>query len=361
MSVITRTARRYPRRAALAGLLAAVFYVLIFIYPFVEISLKLMHIPSAVITLLALIPFAGSIINHYVPGSIGRAASRISYTLTGAMLLYSLVRLACELVSWVAFSENSDIWPLQWALKITAVIWGFSLYNAQRLRTKTINISSPKISRPYKIIQISDVHLGSRHQAFLPRVLKEVKKSEPELLLITGDFIDMDGITEAHLEPLKSVNCPIYFIIGNHERYVDLNTILRNLSRTGVNILRNETAHWNEIQLIGIDDAESKRKVARELPGIQRNTEMFQLLMYHRPDGFKFAAESGIDLMLCGHTHNGQVIPVNFLVKRVFKRIMGVYKHGNSTLYVSPGTGTWGPVMRLGSRNEVTKILLGPG
>jgi predicted MPP superfamily phosphohydrolase len=80
--------------------------------------------------------------------------------------------------------------------------------------------------------------------------------------------------------------------------------------------------------------------------------------MYHRPDGLEAAAEAGLDLMLSGHTHNGQIYPFSLLVRSQFSRICGRYQQGDTTLYVSPGTGTWGPVMRLGSANEVTLIEL---
>ena len=72
------------------------------------------------------------------------------------------------------------------------------------------------------------------------------------------------------------------------------------------------------------------------------------------------AARSGIDLMLCGHTHNGQIVPFHWLVKRYFPRIAGRYEAGATVLYVSPGTGTWGPTMRLGSSNEITVFDLSP-
>ena len=72
------------------------------------------------------------------------------------------------------------------------------------------------------------------------------------------------------------------------------------------------------------------------------------------------AARAGVELMLSGHTHNGQIVPFNVVVRRVFARICGRYDHGGTVLYVSPGTGTWGPVMRLGSKNEITEIVLEP-
>ncbi|MCP4830151.1 MAG: metallophosphoesterase, partial [Proteobacteria bacterium] len=81
---------------------------------------------------------------------------------------------------------------------------------------------------------------------------------------------------------------------------------------------------------------------------------------YHRPWGLGAAAEAGVDLMISGHTHNGQIVPFNLVVKRVFKRSIGLFRQGTTHLYVSPGTGTWGPIMRLGSRGEITLYKVQP-
>ena len=112
------------------------------------------------------------------------------------------------------------------------------------------------------------------------------------------------------------------------------------------------------LQITGIDDAEARDQVARELPAFKPDNERFQILLYHRPDGADAAANWGAHLMLTGHTHRGQVFPFYYLVKRVFPNIYGRYQAPGFTLYVSPGTGTWGPVMRLGSRCEITLIRL---
>ena len=80
------------------------------------------------------------------------------------------------------------------------------------------------------------------------------------------------------------------------------------------------------------------------------------MLLYHRPDGFEAAAAHGIPLMLAGHTHAGQIIPFNYLTRRVYPRLVGLFELDGARMYVSPGTGTWGPVLRLGSRSEITRL-----
>jgi predicted MPP superfamily phosphohydrolase len=125
-------------------------------------------------------------------------------------------------------------------------------------------------------------------------------------------------------------------------------------------VLRTRAITHGAVQLIGIDDSEHPAQVKRELAKLDIDPSRFVLLLYHRPYGLSAAAAAGVDLMISGHTHNGQIVPFNFVVGRVFKRLVGLFSEGLTHLYVSPGTGTWGPVMRLGSRGEVTLFEIQP-
>ena len=104
--------------------------------------------------------------------------------------------------------------------------------------------------------------------------------------------------------------------------------------------------------------ADARNQVAREISRLEPLPDRYRVLLYHRPDGAEDAASWGAHLMLCGHTHNGQIVPFNYVVRRVFERICGRYEIDGLVLYVSPGTGTWGPVLRLGSRSEIGMIHL---
>lgn len=359
-NALSSAVKKYPVRTTITLTLVAIVYVLLFVLPLVEISQKLMPLPAALISLLAAAPILGRMSFEYWPNEKSRFISRIVMTWAGICFLYGCIRLLTNLIGAVIGLEEHSLWDLKAALAVGFVLTLYSIANALNLRVKELRFTSKKLTRSYNLVQISDVHLGSRSPKFLPRILSKVKPLSPDLLLITGDFIDMNGITEEDLTSFQNLDCPVYFIIGNHERYIDLDDVLKTLANSGINILRNRSEQWQELEIIGIDDAERKDKVKRELPGIERQKDLYQILMYHRPDGFSFAAEEQIDLMLCGHTHNGQIIPFNFLVKRVFKRIHGLYTVAGKHLYVSPGTGTWGPVMRLGSKNEITQIILSP-
>jgi len=226
---------------------------------------------------------------------------------------------------------------------------------------KTIRFSSPALKTPVRFVQITDVHIGSRSKLFLEVVVAKINKLDPDFVCITGDFIDATGVPSSDLQSLASLDVPIYFSIGNHEKYEDLGDILERLTSLGVHVLRNAmTCYRDDLQVIGIDDMDDAMQVGRQLQKIDVDPDAFSLLLYHRPRGLESAAEAGVDLMISGHTHNGQIMPFNFAVRKVFDKVKGMYRHGKARLYVSQGTGTWGPVMRVGTLSEITLFELEP-
>lgn len=243
---------------------------------------------------------------------------------------------------------------------LTAALAAYSVWNAHSPSVVKVQLSSNKLTTPLRFAQITDVHIGSRSTEFLERVMRQVNALDIEFLCITGDFIDAPGISEDKLSALRSCPVPIYFSIGNHERYEDLDDILQRLATLGVEVLRSQSTRHGPVQIIGIDDSERSAQVERELANITIDATCFVLLLYHRPRGLLAAADAGIDLMISGHTHNGQIVPFNLVVGRVFEQTVGLFRHNQTQLYVSPGTGTWGPVMRLGSRGEVTLFEIQP-
>jgi predicted MPP superfamily phosphohydrolase len=236
------------------------------------------------------------------------------------------------------------------------IVGGFvGLIVAITPRVKKIVLHSKKISTPLRFVQITDVHIGSRSKMFLERVIFSVNRLNPDFLCITGDFIDATNVPESDLCSLKSLSCPIYFCLGNHEKYEDLEQIIQRLKNLGVHVLQSDALHFrDDVQILGIDDMEDSLQVEKELPNIQLDADALKILLYHRPQGLEAARDAGIDLTLSGHTHNGQIFPFNFAVNRVFNRTKGMYQLGDARQYVSQGTGTWGPVMRLGTTSEIT-------
>jgi predicted MPP superfamily phosphohydrolase len=284
-----------------------------------------------------------------------RAAADIWLGISPLVLCLVLLVELPILLNWLA--PGMAAWLV---LAVAIALTVFSVANAIFPSVVTVQLSSQKLKHPLRFVQISDVHIGSRSQRFLEHVIARVNALEPDFLCITGDFIDATGIGEDQLSALKEVSGPTYFTIGNHERYEDLEDIVQRLRNLGVNVLRNATLHEEHLQVIGIDDMEDHRQVERELARIDIHHHKFVLLLYHRPWGHEAAAAAGVDLMLSGHTHNGQIMPFNLVVNRVFEKAWGLFREDDTHLYVSAGTGTWGPTMRLGTRGEITLFEVSP-
>ena len=248
----------------------------------------------------------------------------------------------------------------QLVLLATTIVGLYGLKKAWDPDVVEVPLTSSKLNRRVRFAQISDVHIGSRTIRFLHHIIRRVNQSQAEFLCITGDFIDQPGIGADKLAVLKDFQGPIYYCIGNHERYEDLADIVHRLESLGVEVLRNRTVEVDGIQFIGIDDHESAGQVARVLPFIDVNPDVYSILLYHRPQGLEAAARHGIDLKLSGHTHAGQIVPFHIAVNRVFEYTRGLYQLDDTWLYVNEGTGTWGPTLRLGTRSEITVFNLEP-
>lgn len=232
--------------------------------------------------------------------------------------------------------------------------------NANRLHNLFLNIKDHRIAKPTRLVQISDVHIGSRTPKFLEKVVDRVREHKPDLVLITGDLLDLSNVNANSLNALKRIEVPVYMCIGNHERYVDFENALNSIKANNVIVLRDEATIAGDIQLIGIDDLDKPDHVGEVLRELKLSPDHFSVVLYHRPDGWSHVKQHELPLMLAGHTHNGQVWPFKWLVKLQYPEICGTYEAETESatlrLHVSSGTGTWGPTFRLGTRCEVTVI-----
>ena len=351
----------WTRRRILFITVVLVISALMFAYPVWHIS-QWLKLPNWLSILFTLGTFSSQIISRIV---LRNRTDSIAYFLRrGADLLLGIgplllitTLLADILISWF----NAPAFILARLIMAVCTLAGFyGVLKARNPEVVNVALNSPKLKSPIRFAQISDVHIGSRSKLFLERVMQQVVNQQPEFLCITGDFIDQPNISADQLKSLNSYNGPIYFCIGNHERYEDLDAIVRRLESLNVQVLRNKSVSKNGIQFIGIDDMEHISQVATQLPNFDIQHNHYVILLYHRPHGLEAAAEHGVDLMLSGHTHNGQIIPFNFAVKKIFTRAKGLHEYDKALLYVNEGTGTWGPAMRLGTRSEITLFEISP-
>ena len=233
----------------------------------------------------------------------------------------------------------------------------FGLFNARKIKIKKLEISSNTIDSNLSFVFISDVHIGSNSPKRLEKIIPMINQLNPKFLLIGGDLIDSSSFKIEDLSSMIKIKCPIYFVTGNHEYYIqNFKHHLDNFHKHNIRILNNEAVIHEGINLIGINDnltIEQKKTIYIDLS----KKNKFNLLAVHQPSLWKLV-KNDVDLMLSGHTHNGQIFPFNLLVKIKFPQIYGLYQEKNNKLYVSSGISTWGPKIRIGSQNELVHINL---
>ena len=256
-----------------------------------------------------------------------------------------------------SFSSISEKYIGVMSLLIIMMISIYGMFNARKVLLKKINVETSKINKNYNIIFISDVHLGTNTSKHLSKILSKIKTLEYDFLLIGGDLIDSSSFKLNDLNLLNNIKKDIYFVNGNHEYYLkDFKNKIEQLKKFKIKVLKNSSKQINEINIIGIDDLQSKFSKISFVEKLNKKN-LFNLVLSHKPDIWDNIKNKS-DLMLSGHTHNGQIFPFNFLVKLKFKFIYGIYEYKKSKLYVSSGAGCWGPKLRIGSSNEIVNIHL---
>ncbi|MCJ7542761.1 MAG: metallophosphoesterase [Desulfobacterales bacterium] len=247
------------------------------------------------------------------------------------------------------------------------VIYGY--FEALHIRTEHVTVKTSKIPEKigrFRVVQISDVHLGLIvGRSRLKRILRQVKDARPDILVSTGDLVDgqMDDL-EALTDMFQNIPAKYgkFAITGNHEFYAGLDRALAFTEKAGFTMLRGEgITVSNLLNVAGVDDPARKRYgpdcAASEKALLEKMPrEKFTLFLKHQPV-INSESLGMFDLQLSGHTHKGQIFPFNLVTKLYYRMHTGLTKvNGNALLYVSRGSGTWGPPVRFLSSPEVTVI-----
>src|SRR5262245_9438527 len=239
---------------------------------------------------------------------------------------------------------------------------------------RRVEIELARWPRPldgFRVVQISDVHIGPiLGRGFAELLVRRVNALDPDLVAITGDLVDGDAeLLAADVAPLAGLRARhgVYFVTGNHDHYSGARAWSAAVAGLGIRVLRNERVELRSrgaaFDLVGVDDHRGNafgegggEDLGRALAG--RDAARPAILLAHDPSTFKRAASLGIDLQLSGHTHGGQIWPFEWLVRLAIPFVAGLYRRGGATLYVSRGTGFWGPPMRLRAPAEIGEIVL---
>lgn len=228
-----------------------------------------------------------------------------------------------------------------------------SAANARSFEVKRIKIKFPV---KLKAVHLSDLHIGTVHdEKYLAKVVDRVNALEPDLIFITGDITSGAPLPETGLfDALGKLKARTFMVTGNHELYEGIEVIQKLLANTKVELLRDQRVQMSGYSVFGLDYGQEQGMTSARK--IEIGGQEPVILLSHVPTLPRLPKGS---VVLSGHYHAGQVFPFNFIGRIFLKYFKGIYEETGVTLHVSPGTGTWGPPMRFGSRNEITLLELG--
>jgi len=333
---------------------------------------------AALLLLLFIAPLTARALESSGLDRLTELLSNAGYLWMGLLFLFVTAAATLDLAKLLTTAITSGITAgrLISPLRLFAVAGAYSLviglygyYEATAIRTEHLTITSSKLPAAagrVRIVQISDVHAGQIvREDRIRKILSLVKAAAPDILVSTGDLVDghqrhLHGLEQLFLE--VSPRLGKYAILGNHEYYVGLDRSLKFMRDAGFKVLKNENFELGGmICLTGVDDSHGRsQREANAL--IEKNLLSkaeaggFRLLLKHRP--VVAAASAGrFELQLSGHVHKGQIFPFNLLTWLSFPVRSGLTELATGQyLYVSRGTGVWGPPIRFLAPPEITVI-----
>jgi predicted MPP superfamily phosphohydrolase len=309
-------------------------------------------------------------------------ASMLAIGAFSTLFVLTVVRDVALLVSAVIGAASMELAlrttgaPGVPVLAALATIVGF--VNARR-RARIRHIDVPIAGLPvalhgFSIAQISDLHVGPTiKRDYLERVVDAVNDLGADMIAVTGDLVDGSVRDLArHTEPLSRLASRhgAFFVTGNHEYYSGAGAWVTELRRLGLEVLMNEHVvlrHQGAAVVVagvtdltaGYFDPAQRSDPAAAMMGAPGDAGV-RLLLAHQPRSAFAAAQAGFDLQLSGHTHGGQFFPWNFVVRLFHPFTTGLHRVERLSIYISRGTGYWGPPKRLGAPSEITCLRLVP-
>ena len=299
-----------------------------------------------------------------------------------SLFVFTLLRDVALLfvVLWPARLPLGRILPITATLVVIIATLAtlVGLLNARR-RARVVNVEVPVRNLPeslrgFTIAQISDVHVGPTiKRRYVDAIVDAVNSLQADVIAVTGDLVDGSVKDLAsHTAPFARLTARhgAFFVTGNHEYYSGEPAWTAEFERLGMRVLMNEhvvlTHQGSQVVLAGVADfgahhfdprqrSDPKRAIKNAPAGAGA-----RILLAHQPRSAPAAAAAGFDLQLSGHTHGGQFWPWNLFVRLQQPFTAGLHRLNDLWVYISRGTGYWGPPKRLGAPSEITRLRLVP-
>ncbi len=326
----------------------------------------------AMAVLLWLLLVLGRVFGHGGDGALAGMLEMLGMTWMAVLFLTTVTLLCMDVVTGFGLLLPRFAPRLRgWALAAGLLLSMAALVQGLRPPTVTdYQVSLPGLPQEMEgkvIVALSDLHLGSQlGEAWLSALVDQVKGLHPDMVFLLGDIFEGHGRRHDELVPLlRRLSAPLgsWAVLGNHEFYGGKDSSIKTFQQAGFHLLRDD---WVELRpgfiLAGVDDLTARRRygpdedsLARALTGRPPGATV---LLSHTPWETEQAAAAGVNLMLSGHTHGGQIWPFGYLVSLRYPLLAGRYEVGSLSVIVSRGAGTWGPRMRLWKNGEILRITL---
>jgi len=297
---------------------------------------------------------------------------RALYRIAAAWLGFLNFLVCVSFIAWIAYgigwlagwkSGGPVIVATLFALAMLVGIYGMA--NASRVRVRRVSVDLPNLPASWRertAAFISDLHLGHiRNVRFSNRLVQRLASLGPDIIFIGGDLYDGTHVDAKRVvEPWSRQPSPLgtYLIAGNHEMFAG-RASLKAAESAGIRVLNDEKVVVDGMQIVGVDyhASTSANRLALMLHQMNIDPKSASILLSHSPHRLAVAEQAGISLQLSGHTHRGQILPVRWIVERIFgDYAYGLHPFGKMMVYTSSGVGTWGPPMRVGTQSEIVLI-----
>ena len=267
---------------------------------------------------------------------------------------------------WVGFLRDSLSGTLC-VLGFMVVLFTYAnIHYRHKVRVPMEIDSKGKVTRPLKLVLMSDLHLGYHNgRTEFAKWVDKVNAEQPDLVLIAGDIIDISVrplLEENVAEEFHRLKAPVYACLGNHEYYSGEPRAQQFYLDAGIHLLRDSVVtlpDYGNLTIIGRDDRTSvgRKSIQALLPsgGVGGG---FLLLLDHQPYHLERTAAAGVDFQFSGHTHYGQVWPISWIEDAIYECAYGMLTKGNTRIYVSSGIGIWGGKFRIGTQSEYVVLTL---
>lgn len=342
------------------------------VYVFIRIWHLLPFTPcvKTCVVLLGVVVFLAMILSFFV-GFDNKpiVLSTVVYEITTSwlfILLYllmifvvmDLLRLVHILPKELLFNSLKGTFMVVGLIIVVFVYGNINYYHKER---KEISIKTDKkLQKPLKIVMISDLHLGFHNQRkTFAKWVDMINKEKADMILIAGDIIDISTyplFEQKVFEEFHRLNAPVYACLGNHEYFSHKDKALDFYNKANITLLKDSVAQYKDVVIIGRDDRSNiKRKPTKELV-LNVDKEKYLILLDHQPYNLEESQQNEIDFQFSGHTHYGQVFPINLITKAIYEKAWGQYKKGKTDYYISSGLGIWGGKFRIGTKSEYVVV-----